>query len=138
MSPTSTRHPTTSRAVAGGLTYFAAVMLLISGLLDFFRGVMAVDHDDVFVSTPNYVFKFDLTSWGWIHLILGIVAVAVAVGLFMASPWAHALAVVWAGLLLIANFLSLPYHPLWSLVVMALCAFVIWGLCTSGPAGAGK
>ncbi|MCW7944008.1 membrane protein [Streptomyces hygroscopicus] len=119
-------------AAATGLTLFAAVMLFISGVLAIFRGVMAIARDNVFVTTPNYVFKFDLTGWGWIHLILGALAVAVSIGLFAAATWARAVGVGIAALLIIVNFLSIPYYPLWSLTLIALYGFVIWALCVAG------
>ena len=114
---------------AGGLTAFAGVMLMIAGLLSFFRGIMAIAQDDVFVTTPNYIFKFDLTSWGWIHLVLGVIAVAVSFGLFGPATWARVAGVAIAGLVIIANFLSLPYYPVWSVVMIALSGFIIWALC---------
>ncbi|WP_369029694.1 MULTISPECIES: DUF7144 family membrane protein [Streptomyces] len=128
---TTTHHHRSARseAVAGGLTVFAAVMLFIAGVLDLFRGIMAIAEDDVFVSTPNYVFKFDLTSWGWIQLALGVIAMVVSIGLFSAATWARVLGVGIAGLLIIANFLSIPYYPVWSLTLIALYGFVIWALC---------
>ncbi|MCC3767855.1 hypothetical protein K6I34_006498 [Streptomyces sp. UNOC14_S4] len=112
------------------MTYFAAVMLMVSGILDICRGIMGLHRDAVFVTTPKYVFQFDTVSWGWIHLILGACAVVVAFGLLKAALWARIIGVTLAGLLILANFLSIPYYPLWSVVVMALSAFVIWGLCT--------
>ncbi|MEU9573640.1 hypothetical protein AB0D62_27965 [Streptomyces massasporeus] len=129
-------HPThgTSRArhgtAAAGLMVFAAVMLMIAGILGIMRGISAIAEDQVFVATPNYVFSFDLTGWGWIHLALGVVAVLVSVGLFQASTWARVLGVGIAGLVLIANFLSLPAYPVWSVVMIALTGFIIWALCT--------
>lgn len=108
---------------------FAAVMLFISGLLGIFRGIMGIAEDDVFVTTPNYVFKFDLTSWGWIHLILGAVAVLVSIGLFSAALWARVVGVGIAALLLVVSFLSIPYSPVWSITLIALYSFVIWALC---------
>ncbi|MEU6556549.1 hypothetical protein ABZ915_40865 [Streptomyces sp. NPDC046915] len=114
---------------AGGLTIFGAVMLMIAGVLDIFRGIMAIAHDDVFVTTRNYVFQFDLTGWGWVHLILGAVAVIVSLGLFQASLWARIAGVTIAALIIIANFLSLPYYPVWSVVMIAISGFVIWALC---------
>ncbi|MFF0739673.1 hypothetical protein ACFYVL_04655 [Streptomyces sp. NPDC004111] len=119
----------TAQAAAGGLTVFAAVMLLIAGMLAFFRGLMAVLEDKVFLTTPQYVFEFDLTSWGWIHLVLGVVAFGVSFGLFKAMTWARVLGIVIAALLIVANFLSIPYYPFWSLTVIAIDGFVIWGLC---------
>lgn len=112
-----------------GLVLFAAVLLLVVGILDVLRGIMAIAEDDVFVSTPDYVFRFDLTSWGWIHLIFGVLAIAVSAGLFKAAVWARAVGVGLAGLLIIANFLSLPYYPVWSILAIAMYTFVIWGLC---------
>ncbi|MGW5429762.1 DUF7144 family membrane protein [Streptomyces sp. NPDC004059] len=119
----------TRQAWAGGLTSFAGVMLLLAGLLGVFRGIMAIAQDNVFVTTPNYVFKFDLTSWGWIHLVLGAIAVIVSFGLFTPSMWARVAGVAIAGLVIIANFLSLPYYPVWSVVMIALSGFIIWALC---------
>jgi hypothetical protein len=123
-------HPTKrSRPFAEGLTAFAAVMLMIAGVLDICRGVMAIAEDDVFVTTRNYVFEFDLTGWGWVHLALGAVAVRVSLGLFQASLWARVGGIAIAGLIIIANFLSLPYYPVWSIVMIAFSAFIIWALC---------
>ncbi|WP_151771464.1 DUF7144 family membrane protein [Streptomyces abyssomicinicus] len=133
MSATNTSHTrsasTAKQGWASGLTAFAAVMLLLLGLLNIFRGIMAVAEDEVFVSTPNYVFEFDLTSWGWIHLILGVVAVLLSAGLFKAATWARVAGVAIASLAVIANFLSLPYFPIWSLVMIAISGFIIWALC---------
>jgi hypothetical protein len=119
----------TAQAAAGGLTTFAAVLLFIAGVLDLFRGIMAIANDNVFVSTPNYVFKFDLTSWGWIQLVLGVIAMGVSAGLFTRATWARVAGVGIAGLAIIASFLSVPYYPVWSLTLVAMYAFVIWALC---------
>ncbi|WNZ13736.1 hypothetical protein [Streptomyces sp. 11x1] len=120
-----------SRPFAEGLTVFAAVILMIAGVLDILRGVMAIAEDEVFVSTPDYVFQFDLTGWGWVHLALGAVAVLVSLGLFQESLWARVAGVAIAGLIIIANFLSLPYYPVWSIVMIAFSAFIIWALCVT-------
>ncbi|MGX1674456.1 DUF7144 family membrane protein [Streptomyces sp. NPDC055400] len=120
---------TTKQAWAGGLTLFAGIMLTIVGLLGICRGIMGIAKDDIFVTTRNYIFKFDLTGWGWIHLILGVLAVIVSYGLIQKATWARVAGVVIAGLVIIANFLSLPYYPVWSVVLIAISGFVIWALC---------
>ncbi|WP_086564827.1 DUF7144 family membrane protein [Streptomyces africanus] len=114
---------------ATGLTAFAAVMLFLVGLLDIFRGIMGIAEDDIFVTTRNYAFEFDLTGWGWVHLALGAVAVIVSIGLLRTAMWARVTGVAIAGLVIIANFLSLPYYPVWSVVMIAISGFVIWALC---------
>ncbi|MEU9576676.1 DUF7144 family membrane protein [Streptomyces chilikensis] len=137
MSATNTAHTrsasTAKQGWASGLTAFAAVMLLLLGLLNLFRGIMAVAEDEVFVTTPNYIFEFDLTSWGWIHLILGAVAVLLSAGLFRMATWARVAGVAIASLVVIANFLSLPYFPIWSVVMIAISGFIIWALCVVRP-----
>jgi hypothetical protein len=114
--------------LAGGLVAFAAVMLAISGVLDLLRGIMGIAEDEVFLSTPDYTFVWSTTGWGWAHLVLGAVSIAVAAGLFRGALWARVAGVVMASVLLVANFLSLPYYPIWSIVLIGLCALVIWAL----------
>ncbi|GGY22265.1 DUF7144 family membrane protein [Streptomyces djakartensis] len=133
MAATHTRPTRRARHTAAGLAVFAGVMLFLVGLLDIFRGIMAIAEDDIFVTTRNYVFEYDLTGWGWIHLILGAVSVLVSLGLFRAATWARVLGVALAGLIIITNFLTLPQYPIWSVVMIALSGFVIWALCTVRP-----
>ncbi|WP_369147374.1 hypothetical protein [Streptomyces sp. R44] len=130
MNATHTAHASSAKhAWAGGLRFFAAVMLFLAGLFGIFRGIMAIAEDEVFVTTRNYVFQFDLTGWGWVHLGLGIVAVLVSFGLFAAAAWARYTGVGIAALVIIANFLSLPYYPWWSVIVIVMSGFIIWALC---------
>ncbi|MGW0291060.1 DUF7144 family membrane protein [Streptomyces tuirus] len=130
MTATDTRPtPSAKQQWATGLAAFAAVMLFLVGLLAVFRGVSAIAEDDVFVVTRGYVFEYDLTGWGWIHLVLGVIALIVTVGLFRMSVWGRVAGVAIAGLVIIANFLSLPQYPVWSVVMIALSGFIIWALC---------
>ncbi|MFI7502681.1 hypothetical protein ACIBVL_30240 [Streptomyces sp. NPDC049687] len=133
MTTNPTRTHATRRHWAEGLTAFAAVTLMIAGVLDIFRGIMGIAEDDIFVATRNYVFEYDLTGWGWIHLILGAVAVVISLGLFQTAMWARVGGIAIAGLIIIANFLSLPQYPVWSVVMIAFSAFVIWALCVVRP-----
>ncbi|GGV82610.1 DUF7144 family membrane protein [Streptomyces massasporeus] len=130
MTATHTRStPSARQQWATGLAAFAAVMLFLVGLLAVFRGVMAIAEDDIFVTSRDYVFAYDLTGWGWIHLALGVVALIVTVGLFRMSMWGRVAGVAIAGLVIIANFLSLPQYPVWSVVMITLSGFIVWALC---------
>lgn len=133
------RSGSAARSAPGGVTLFAAVLLVIAGLLDVLRGISALAEDEVYIRTPDYVFKFDLTGWGVIELILGIVAIAVGIGLLQGMEWARMAGVALAGLLIVTSFLFLPYFPFWSIVLIALYGFIIWGLCThDGGTGDGR
>ncbi|WP_405896637.1 hypothetical protein OG242_02850 [Streptomyces sp. NBC_00727] len=115
-----------------GWTAFAAILMIFGGAMAILQGISAIAKDDVFVATRNYVFQFNLTGWGWIHLILGIVIVLAGCALFTGALWARVLGVLLAGLGALANFAWLPHYPLWSIVLIAIDVFIIWALCTGG------
>ncbi|MFI2642816.1 hypothetical protein [Streptomyces sp. NPDC018610] len=117
----------TSLWVAGG-TVFAGVVLLVDGLLDILKGITAIASDDIYGRINNYVYHFNLTGWGWILLILGVISVVTGLALLTDALWARVVGVFMASLSLIANFLWLPYLPLWALISIALDAWVIWAL----------
>jgi hypothetical protein len=116
-----------SGAVAG-LTIFAAVMLTISGLWDFFAGLAAVIRGSYFVVGPHYVYQWTSTSWGWLHLILGAFVFAAGLALFTDQLWARIVGIAFASISAVLNFLYIPYQPVWSFVVIALNIAVIWAL----------
>ena len=101
----------TRDAWAGGLSIFGGTVLATLGLFQFFEGLSAVLSDKVYVTTPNYVYQFDVTTWGWIHLIIGLIAVAVGIGLSMAQAWARSTGMVIAAVPAITQFMFLPYYP---------------------------
>ncbi|MFQ6141687.1 hypothetical protein ACLMNJ_01240 [Streptomyces seoulensis] len=113
--------------VAGG-TVFAGVVLLVDGLLDILKGITAIASDDIYANINDYVYRFNLTGWGWVLLILGVISVITGLGLLTDALWARVVGVFMASLSLIANFLWLPYQPLWALISIALDAWVIWAL----------
>ncbi|MBF6467345.1 hypothetical protein IU427_19470 [Nocardia beijingensis] len=121
------------QAVAAVTSIGAAVLLLSAGILSIFQGISALAEDEVLVSGPNYTYEFSSTSWGWIHLVLGILIVIAAVGLIAGAMWARVIAVFLAALSILVNFLWLPYYPWWSTVVIALDVVVIWAVTTWRP-----
>ena len=128
-----TQEPSTKSEVAAGTSIVAAVVLATVGVLQVFQGIAALARDEVFVVGIEYVYKFDLTTWGWIHLILGVVVVLVGVALFTGATWARICAIILLALSIVANFLWIPYYPWWSLTVIALAILAIWGLAAWTP-----
>lgn len=115
---------------ADGGTIFAAVMLTTVGVFQALEGISAIAKDDVFESAANYVFDIDLSAWGWVHLLLGVLAVVIGVSILYGQGWAMIAGIVIAMVSALANFMFLPYYPLWALVVIAFDLFVIWALST--------
>ena len=120
-------------SVAAGTSIGAAMLLAVIGVLSILQGISAVAADDLFVSGPEYVYEIDLTAWGWVHIVLGILLVVSAIGLWTGSTWGRVVAIAIASLSIIANFLWLPYYPAWSIVVIALGIVVIWAVATWRP-----
>ena len=123
----------TKNAWAGGLTVFAGVILATVGVFQFFQGLAAVIKGGFYVVAPNNIYQFSVSGWGWIHLILGIVLAATGFFILTGQPWARVVGIVVAVLSALANFLFIPYYPLWALVIIALDVAVIWALATYRP-----
>lgn len=111
-----------------GFTITAAVLMMLSGLWNFLEGLAAIIKGEFFVVLPNYVYNISVTSWGWIHLILGAAVFVAGAFLFMDKVWARIVGVVLACLSAVANFLYIPYYPVWSVIVIALDVFIVWAL----------
>ena len=108
-------------------------MLLVVGILEFLQGVSAIAADNVFVVGTNYIYKFNLTTWGWIHLIIGLIVAATGIAVFFGKTFARVLAIVLLSLSVIANFLWIPYYPWWSITLIALSIVGIWALAAWSP-----
>jgi hypothetical protein len=80
------------------------------------------------VRTQDYVFKMDVTTWGWLHMLIGVLAVVIGVCLLLGQYWAMIAGICVAVVSAFANFAFLPYYPLWALIVIAIDILVIWAL----------
>ena len=115
-----------------GWTMFAGVLMITIGIWHAMAGLAGVVEDQFYTVTPNYIFKFDATTWGWIHLIGGVIAVLAGFGLFSGAVWARTVGVIVALISAIANFAWLPYSPVAAIVIIAIDIAVIWALTAHG------
>lgn len=122
----------THSGTAVGFTMFAAVMMLIIGVFQAIAGLVAIVNDTFFVVGEKWVFQFDVTTWGWIHLILGIVVLVAGFGLFSGAVWARTVGVALAVVVAAASFAWMPWYPFWAIVLIALSVTVIWALTVHG------
>ena len=126
----TTRSTAVKNAWAEGVTYFAISLLIVGGILQILQGWAAVTSNQVYAPAPGRAVVMSLTAWGWVHLIIGIVAIAVAIGLFYGQRWARWAGMAIAGLQALAQFLFLPFYESWSIVILALDVAIIWALAT--------
>jgi hypothetical protein len=123
--------PRVSGWAMGGVT-FAGTLLLMIGAFQAIAGLTAILDDSFYVVTRNYTFDLDVTAWGWVHLILGVLLGVVGWGLWVGRAWAAVAGIALAMLSAIANFFFIPYYPFWSIVVIGLNVWVIWSLTRPG------
>ena len=106
--------------------------LIMIGVMDAMQGLVALFNDEFYIIGQEWIFEFDITAWGWIHVILGVVLIASGIGIFSGNVAARTVGVIVAGLATIVNFAWLPYFPIWSIIVIAISISVIWALTAHG------
>ena len=130
MSSTGQRMTDESADNSYGVSIFAGVLLMTLGAFEILQGFSAVLKDDVFVKAPNYTYAIDLTTWGWVNMIIGAILVAVGVGIVKGQVWANSAGIGLAVLSALSQFAFMPYYPFWSILIIALDVLVIWALAT--------
>jgi len=119
-------------SAAAGWTMFAGIMMMLIGFFHGLAGLSGIIQDDFYAVLPNYVLKFDVTTWGWIHLIGGIVIVLAGFGVFSGAVWARTVGVILAAVSALVSFAWIPLYPIWSFVLIAIDVTVIWALTVHG------
>lgn len=127
MNPVANYGPPSSMALT--TSGFAGTMLMMVGLFQILQGIAAVAQDTVYLTGVEYVYQLDVSSWGWIHIVVGAIAFATGIGVLAAKSWAYMVGIALAVVASITNFAFLPYYPIWSTIVLALNVAVIWSLC---------
>jgi hypothetical protein len=123
-------------AVSGwavGFVVFAGVLMILIGIFHAIAGLAAIFDDQFYVVGPNYTYDVDVTAWGWIHLILGLVVVGAGYGVFNGAVWARTVGITLALISAVANFFFIPYYPIWSIIIIAIDILIIWALSVYGP-----
>ena len=117
---------------AVGWIMFAAIMMLLIGFFHVIAGLAAIVDDTFYVATKEYLFQFDRTTWGWIHLIFGIVVFLAGLSLFRGAVWARTVGVILGLISAIVGFAWLPWYPIWGILIIAIAVSVIWALTVHG------
>ena len=119
-------------AWAAGWISFAGFMMIMLGAFHAIAGLVGIIDDQFYVSTQKYVFQFDRTTWGWIHLLVGIIVVLAGFGVFTGALWARIVGVILAVGSAIAAFAWLPYYPICGIAIIVVAIAVIWALTMHG------
>ena len=122
----------TERSGWSGWITFAGVMLIIGGSLGLIFGIIAAVNDNWVVFTNRGQVSLDLSTWGWVHIIVGAIVVLAGFGVFTGNILARIVGVAVAVVSLIANFLWLPVYPVWAIIILTIDVLVIWALTAHG------
>jgi hypothetical protein len=123
---------------ATGWTAFAATMMLIQGIWWSIAGLVALFNDEFYIVGQEYIFQFDVTTWGWIHLTVGVLVFAAGAALFSGAVWARTVGVSMATIAMFAAFAWLPWYPVWAILFITVSIGVIWALTVHGRDVAGR
>jgi hypothetical protein len=115
-----------------GWVWFAALMMILTGAFNIIYGLVAILRSTFFLETPNNTLLFNLSAWGWIHLILGILLVIAGLAVIAGQAWARAVAVILAMVNAITQMLLFSAYPWWSLLAIAVDVLVIYALIVHG------
>jgi hypothetical protein len=118
-----------------GFTVFAGVMMIMIGAFQVITGLAAIINSTFYTVTPNYIIQFSAAGWGWVHLIFGVLIAITGFAILAEQPWARVVGIFLALLSAIANFLFIPYYPVWSILIIALDIVVICALASYGRPG---
>jgi hypothetical protein len=117
-----------SQSQIGGLSLFAGMLMVMIGIFGILQGMAALSDSEFFVIGLEYVYKFDISTWGWIHLLMGILILAAGFGVFKGQTWARAVGITLAVISAIANFAFIPYYPVWTILIIVMNITLIWAL----------
>ncbi len=118
-----------------GWVVFAAVIMMVNGTFNAIQGLSALFRDNDYWVTGlsnGDVLTFNITGWGWIHLILGILSIFVGYLLLKGSTFARVIGIALVSLNLIAQFAYLPLYPFWGMIGIAVGFFVLYALIVHG------
>lgn len=127
--------PSSAPAMTGwvGFVVFGGIMLVLLGLFHLLQGIIALGDDDYYVAArTDLALQWTYQTWGWVHLVIGVIGVGTGTGIFLGRLWARVLGVLIALISAFTSMAFLPALPIWSTVLIALDVLVIYALIVHG------
>lgn len=115
-----------------GWIYFTGIMLWLLGFFEIIIGLTALFNSQYFVVLPNTIVNLSFTTWGWTHFLFGALILITGLAIFMGQVWARVVAVILAALVALTNLLFIAAYPVWSVIAIVICIFVIYALIVHG------
>jgi hypothetical protein len=115
-----------------GWVMFSATLASVAGIFNLVYGLVVLFNDEWVVFTPDSILLFDLTTWGWILLVLGALQLLIAAAIANGQTWGRVAGILWAALVAVAQMAFLSVYPWWSTFIIVMSVLVIYGLTVHG------
>ncbi len=115
-----------------GFTAFAGFMMIMMGGRWIISGLVGLFNSEFYVVTLRWIFEFDISTWAWIHLIVGMIILVAGIFLFQGAVWARTVGVILAVIAGLLSFAWLPYYPIWAILFIVVSIAIIWALTAHG------
>jgi hypothetical protein len=116
-----------------GWVVFAGTMLILVGIFQIIQGLVAVFDDGFYLVHPSgLVVDVNYTTWGWTHVLIGIVGILAGLGLLVGNIVARVVGVIVAMVSAVVNMAFVAAYPVWSLMLIALDVIVIYAIIAHG------
>jgi hypothetical protein len=116
-----------------GWIVFASMMMILVGCFQAIAGFVALfDSGYYVVVEDDLLVNVDYTAWGWVHLVLGVLAVGTAFGLLAGQMWARVLGIAIAVVSALVNLAFIAAFPVWALTMITLDVLVIYAIAVHG------
>ncbi len=115
-----------------GRAMFAAILLIIVGILNVIYGIGALDNANIFVGDTRFILN-DLNTMGWVLIVLGLLQLTGGFSLMAGNAYGRVIGIIAGSLGAIGAIFSIGQgNPWWSLAVFALCIYVVYGILEFG------
>ena len=111
---------------------WAGVFLVTVGVVHGIQGVIALVNEEYFTRRTDYLDLFTTTSWGWVHVVVGVLALLTGFGVLRRMGWSKPAAIVLASLSILVAFAWLPFQLVGSLIIMVADCLVIGAVVAPG------
>lgn len=111
-----------------GASLAAGGTMLLSGAFSIIMGVSGVARDRLFATSSPYTYWFDLTAWGVIHLVVGVVLLIAGLGVLAEKSWGRGAGAAVTAISLITQFMFVPHYPAWAIPMMTLDLLILFAL----------
>lgn len=118
-----------------GWVGFAGFLMILNGIFQTIVGLVGIFRSSFYLVSSNSTQLLviqDVRTWGWVHLLVGIIVIIAGVSLFSGATWARVLAVLMAMSTAIAHMVSISLYPLWSLIAITLSVVVMYAVIVHG------